>query len=65
MQFKTTKNFLRSFGLSTLDELPELPSQSQEGSQMTMELEASLARLRKAEVLEESVAPPEVPAEET
>ena len=65
VQFKTTKNFLRSFGLSTLDELPELPSQSQEGSQMTMELEASLARLRKAEVLEESAAPPEVPAEET
>ena len=32
---------------------------------MAMELEASLARLRKAEVLEESAAPPEVPAEET
>ena len=65
VQFKTTKNFLRSFGLSSLDELPELPNQSQEGSQMTLELEASLARLREAEVLEESEAPPEVPAEET
>ena len=64
MQFRTTKNFLRSFGLSSLDELPELPGPSQEGSQMTLELEASLARLREAEVLEESEAPPEPPAEE-
>ena len=63
VQFKTTKNFLRSFGLSSLEELPELPNQSQEGSQMTLELEASLARLREAEVLEESEAPPEPPAE--
>ena len=63
VQFRTTKNFLRSFGLSSLEELPELPNQSQEGSQMTLELEASLARLREAEVLEESEAPPEPPAE--
>ena len=64
MQFKTTRNFLRSFGLSSLDELPELPSQSQEGSQLTLELEAGLARLREAETLEEQEeAPPEPPAE--
>lgn len=64
MQFRTTKNFLRSFGLSSLDELPELPGPSQEGSQMTLELEASLQRLREAEVLEESESePPEPPAE--
>ena len=25
MQFRTTKNFLRAFGLSSLDDLPELP----------------------------------------
>ena len=49
MQFRTTKNFLRTFGLSTLEELPELPSTSQEGTQLTLELEASLARLREAE----------------
>ena len=49
MQFKTTKTFLRSFGLSSLEELPELPTPTQEGSQMTLELEASLARLREAE----------------
>ena len=49
MQFKTTKTFLRSFGLSSLEELPELPTPTQEGSRMTLELEASLARLREAE----------------
>jgi segregation and condensation protein B len=38
--FRTTKNFLRSFGLTSLEELPELPDSSQEGSQMTLELEA-------------------------
>ena len=70
VQFKTTKNFLRSFGLSSLEELPELPNQSQEGSQLTLELEASLARLRGAETLEEDGAvppsePPEEPAEGT
>ena len=63
IQFKTTRDFLRVFGLSGLEELPELPSQSQEGSQMTLELEASLARLREAEALEESgtVPPPTLP----
>ena len=67
MQFRTTKNFLRSFGLSSLEELPELPNQSQEGSQMTLELEASLARLREVETLEEAPdgagEPPEPPVE--
>jgi len=66
MQFKTTKNFLRSFGMSSLEELPELPNQSQEGSQLTLELEASLARLREAETQEngQETVPPEAPAEE-
>ena len=60
MQFKTTKNFLRSFGLSSLEELPELPNQSQEGGQLTLELEANLARLREAKTAEV----PELPAKE-
>ena len=64
MQFRTTKNFLRSFGLSSLDELPELPNQSQEGSQLTLELEASLARLREAEAGEEATPEPPPPLEE-
>lgn len=49
MQFRTTKNFLRSFGLSSLDDLPELPSSTQEGVQMTMELENAIGRLRESE----------------
>ena len=70
VQFKTTKNFLRSFGLSSLEELPELPSASQEGAQLTLELEASLARLRQAEeessdeASPEAEPAPEPPAEE-
>ena len=64
MQFRTTKNFLRSFGLSSLDELPELPGPSQEGARLAIELEASLARLRKAEEGGEVPDAPAQPAEE-
>ncbi len=46
IQYRTTKNFLRSFGLANLDELPELPSSSQEDGQMTLELEQALQRLK-------------------
>jgi len=44
--FKTTSTFLRSFGLSSLEELPELPDSSKEGGQMTLELESAAERLR-------------------
>ena len=64
MQFRTTKNFLRSFGMSSLEELPELPGSSQEGSQLTLELEASLARLRQAEEEQTGERPADPPAEE-
>lgn len=47
--FRTTKTFLRSFGLSGLDELPELPDSTQEGAKMTMELEAAVAKLKEEE----------------
>lgn len=49
MQFRTTKNFLRSFGLTSLDDLPELPSATQEGVQMTMELESAIQKLQEDE----------------
>lgn len=49
MQFKTTKNFLRAFGLSSLDDLPELPSATQDGVQMTLELENAIERLQETE----------------
>lgn len=44
--FRTTKNFLRSFGMESLEELPDLPESSQEGRQLTRELESDLSRLR-------------------
>ena len=47
--YRTTKNFLRSFGLTSLDDLPELPSSTQEGVQMTMELESAIGRLQQQE----------------
>lgn len=47
--YQTTKNFLRSFGLSSLDELPELPDAPQESGQRTLELEAAVAQLKNQE----------------
>lgn len=49
MQFKTTKTFLRSFGLASLDDLPELPSATQEEAQLTMKLESAIQQLRNHE----------------
>lgn len=43
--YKTTTNFLRVFGLSSLDELPPLPANSQESDQLTLELESKLSQL--------------------
>ena len=57
MQFRTTKKFLRAFGLSSLDDLPELPSSTQDGVQMTLELESAIEKLQEAE---EIPAEPEV-----
>lgn len=49
MQFRTTHHFLRTFGLTSLEELPELPSASQEGIQMTLDLESAIARMQEEE----------------
>lgn len=46
IQYRTTKNFLRSFSLSSLDELPELPSSSAEDGQITMEMQSRLEQLQ-------------------
>ncbi len=46
IQYRTTKNFLRSFSLSSLEELPELPSSSGEDGQITMEMQARLEVLQ-------------------
>ena len=47
--YRTTKNFLRSFHLTDLNELPELPDSTPEDGQITLELEAAVAKLRKEE----------------
>ena len=49
MQFRTTHHFLRTFGLTSLDELPELPSASQEGTQLTLDLESAIAKMQEDE----------------
>ena len=55
--YRTTRNFLRSFGLSSLEELPELPAASREGEQMALELEARVARLKAEEAGPEGPEP--------
>lgn len=44
--YRTTPIFLRSFGLSSLDELPELPAAPPEEGQLSMEMQAALEKLR-------------------
>ena len=47
--YRTTQNFLRSFGLSSLEELPDLPSASAEDAQLTLDLETGIANLQNAQ----------------
>jgi segregation and condensation protein B len=62
IQYKTTKNFLRSFSLTSLDELPELPSATQEGAQMRMKLEDAIQKLQDSgEPAEEAEAAESAP----
>lgn len=48
--YRTTQNFLRSFGLSGLEDLPELPNASAEDEQLTLDMESSIARLQEMEM---------------
>ena len=57
IQYRTTKNFLRSFGLSSLEELPELPSTTAEDGQITLEMQARLEQLQAQEEPEGEDAP--------
>ena len=54
IQYRTTKTFLRTFGLSALAELPELPNTSQEDGQITMEMQSTLERLRQEQAQAEA-----------
>ncbi len=49
IQYRTTKNFLRSFGISNLDELPELPSSTPEDGQLTLEMQSRIEQLQAAQ----------------
>lgn len=55
--YRTTQTFLRSFGLSNLEELPELPSASAEDGQITMEMQMAVERLRAEQEQAEAGAP--------
>lgn len=44
--YRTTPTFLRSFGLATLEDLPELPNTSAEDGQITMEMQSAIEKLR-------------------
>ena len=58
---RTTKTFLRSFGLSDLDELPTLPDLSKEGEQTTLALKAAIHRLEEEQELEAGASPGQDP----
>lgn len=57
IQYRTTKNFLRSFGLASLEELPDLPSTTPEDGQITLEMQARLEQLQTQAEPEEESAP--------
>ena len=56
IQYRTTQNLLRAFGLSRLEELPELPTASPEDGQITLEMQAALEKLQAEEQAEGETA---------
>lgn len=52
IQYRTTKEFLRCFGLSSLDGLPELPPSSPEEEQAAMEMQAAVNQLAEQQMEE-------------
>lgn len=52
--YRTTSTFLRSFGLSSLEELPELPSTTPEDGQLTLDMQSAIEKLRAAQAQEEA-----------
>lgn len=44
--YRTSQTFLRSFGLSSLEELPDLPNMSPEDGQLTLEMQTALELLK-------------------
>ena len=54
IQYRTTQTFLRSFGLSSLEELPELPNAAPEDGQLTLEMQAAVEKLQAARTQEQT-----------
>lgn len=48
--YRTTQNFLRSFGLGSLEELPDLPSASAEDEQLTLDMQMQVEQLQRQEL---------------
>ena len=44
--YRTTPTFLRSFGLSSMEELPELPAAAPEEGQLSLDMQNALEKLR-------------------
>lgn len=51
--YRTTQNFLRCFGLKSLDDLPALPDTSPEGGQIALDMQAAIQRLKEESPEEE------------
>lgn len=47
--YRTTPDFLRCFGLNSLEELPELPDSTPEDGQITLEMQAAIQRLKEGQ----------------
>jgi len=52
--FRTTKNFLRTFGISSVEELPELPAAAEDGEQQKIAETIKALTEASAEALQES-----------
>ena len=61
IQYRTTKNFLRTFGLSKLEELPELPGSTAEDGQLTLALGGLENAAQQSEKPGEAEQPEEKP----
>lgn len=59
--YRTTQNFLRSFGLSSLEELPDLPNASAEDEQITLDMQENIARLQESQEAQEQPEEEETP----
>lgn len=62
--YRTTQNFLRSFGLSSLEDLPELPNSSAEDEQLTLDMQENIARLQQEAAQQEGGEAAEAATEE-